>query len=233
MDSSTYRPTAKDAPVDRPSVARAGIPCIVAATGLPLVCMPAMAQETEPRFEITPHVAWRGGGSFSDQDTDAGFDLQESSAWGLTINGAVSQNTQWEVFYARQSTDAAPTRTLSGATPFDMDIEYLHVGGTYLFEGAKVQPFIALTIGASRFDPQPDGFDGQTFLSGSFGGGVKFDLARNLGVRLEARGYGTLVDKDNRLFCESDAGLGTCLIVIDGTFLSQWEVRAGLTLGFD
>ena len=187
----------------------------------------------EPRFEITPYAAWRGGGKFSDTETDAGFKLRESSAYGLTINGAVSRNTQWEVFYARQSTDAAPMGALSGANLFDMDIEYLQIGGTYLFDGEKVQPFVALTVGASRFDPRPVGFSGQTFLAGSFGGGWKFNLARNLGIRLEARGYGTLVEKDSRLFCESDGGVGTCLIVLDGKFLSQWEVRAGLTLRFD
>lgn len=194
---------------------------------------PTLAQEPEPRFELTPFVAWRGGGEFSDTRSSARIELRESNAFGVTFNGAVKRNTQWEVFYGRQSTEADPLGTLPGATVFDMDIDTLHVGGTYLFDGDKVVPFIAMTVGASRYDPHPTGFSAKTFVSGSFGGGWKFNIARNVGIRAEARAYGTLIDSDNRLFCESDGGEGTCLIILEGEVLAQWEARVGLTLRFD
>jgi hypothetical protein len=194
---------------------------------------PAVAQEPEPRFELTPFTAWRGGGEFSDTQSSASIELRESNAFGVTFNGAVKQNTQWEVFYGRQSTEADPMGTLPGTTVFDMDIDTLHVGGTYLFDGDKVIPFIAMTLGASRYDPHPAGYSAKTFISGSFGGGWKFNLARNFGIRAEARAYGSLIDSDNRLFCESDGGAGTCLIILEGEVLAQWEARVGLTLRFD
>lgn len=193
----------------------------------------ALAQDAIPRFEVTPFAAWRGGGEFSDTESSARIELQESNAFGLTINGAVAHNTQWEVFYARQSTEADPLGTLPGTGSFDIDVDYLHLGGTYLFDGDKVIPFIAATVGAARFDPRPGGFGSKTFASGSIGGGWKFNLARNVGIRAEARAYGTLIDSDNRLFCESDGGTGTCLIVLDGKLLTQWEARLGLTFRFD
>ncbi len=191
------------------------------------------AQETQPRFEITPWAAWRGGGEFSDTESNARIELRESRAFGLTLNGAVAANTQWEVFYARQSTEADPLGTLQGTGPFDIDIDYLHLGGTYLFEGNKVIPFIAATLGAARLDPRPGGFGSKTFASGSLGGGWKFNLARNVGIRAEVRGYATLIDSNNRLFCESDGGAGSCLIILEGKLLNQWEARLGLTLRFD
>ena len=194
---------------------------------------PAIAQESKPRFELTPFAAWRGGGEFSDTQSSATIKLRESSAFGVTLNGLVQQNTQWEVFYGRQSTEAGPTGTLSDSVPFDMDIDTLHIGGTYLFEGEKIVPFIAMTLGASRYDPHPADFSAQTFVSGSIGGGWKFNLARNVGLRVEARAYGTLVDSDSRLFCESDGGAGSCLIILEGEVLGQWEARVGLTLGFN
>ena len=207
------------------------------ARGLLLTCLciagPAVAQESVPRFELTPFAAWRGGGEFSDTQSSASIELRESNAFGITFNGQVRQNTQWEVFYGRQSTQADPKGTLPGATVFDMDIDTLHVGGTYLFEGDKVVPFIAMTVGATRYDPNPAGYSARTFISGSFGGGWKFNVARNVGIRVEARAYGTLVDSDNRLFCESDGGAGTCLIILEGEILAQWEARVGLMLRFD
>jgi hypothetical protein len=194
---------------------------------------PAVAQEPGPRFELTPFAAWRGGGEFSDTQSSASIDLRESSAFGVTFNGVVQQNTQWEVFYGRQSTEADPMGTLPGTAVFDMDVDTLHVGGTYLFDGDTVVPFIAMTLGASRYDPHSAGFSAKTFVSGSFGGGWKFSIARNIGIRAEARAYGTLIDSDNRLFCESDGGAGSCLIILEGEILWQWEARIGLTLRFD
>ena len=108
----------------------------------------------------------------------------------------------------------------------------MQIGGTLLFEGARARPFIALTIGASRFDPTPGDYSSKTFLSGSFGGGWKIGLGDNFALRLEGRVYTTLVDDNNSLFCESSGGSGSCLIVLDGKLFNQWEARAGLTVRF-
>ena len=99
------------------------------------------------------------------------------------------------------------------------------------WDGERVRPFIALTIGATRFEPRVPGYDARTYASMSFGAGWKFRLAEHFGLRLEARGYGTLIDNNSRLFCEIDGG-GACLIVIEGRIVAQWEARAGFSLRF-
>lgn len=190
---------------------------------------PVIAQDDSTSFELTPFAAYRGGGQFEDKEGLVEFELQESNAWGLILNGNVEANTQWEVLYSNQSTSI---EAIPDEPDLDMDVEYLHLGGTYLFGGERVRPFIAATIGASRFDPQPSGFGSETFVSGSFGAGWKINLAKNLALRVEARGYATLVDNDSQLFCvSSDAG-GACLIVLEGSFFTQWETRAGLVFRF-
>ena len=117
-------------------------------------------------------------------------------------------------------------------TLFALRVDYLHFGGTYLFEGEKVRPFIALTIGATRFDPGLPGLSGETYGSMSFGAGWKFRLGEHVGLRLEARGFGTLIDSSSRLFCGSSELGGACLIVTEGEILSQWEARAGFSVRF-
>lgn len=194
---------------------------------------PAGAQDTETRFEITPLAAWRVGGEFSDTESDVKLEVRESAAWGLTVNGKVKSNTEWEVLYSRQQTevDVADLGAEDSAL-LDMNIDFLQIGGTYLFDGERARPFIAMTVGASRFDPSFDGSSAKTFFSGSFGAGVKLQLGKRLGLRLEARGFATLVDNDSRLFCGSSPEGGGCLIIAEGKVLWQTEARAGISFRF-
>ena len=205
---------------------------LVLAATLILTSLPATAQESPGKFELTPFAAYRGGGDFEEKEGAAEFELQESNAWGLILNGTVEANTQWEVLYASQSTSVDITGAIPDEPAFDLDVEYLHVGGTYLFDGDRVRPFMAATIGASHFEPQPSGFSSETFVSGSIGGGWKISLGKHLALRVEARGYATLVDSDSRLFCESSDAGGVCLVILEGSFFTQWEARAGLTFRF-
>ena len=203
---------------------------IAALTCLGLA-LPAFANANETRFEITPFAAYRVGGTFDDAESEAELELAESNAWGFIVNGAVQSNTEWEVLYARQSTDVNASGIVVPQSGLDIDVEYLHFGGTYLFDGERVRPFVAMTIGATRFDPGLSGGDARTYFSGSLGAGWKFRLADHIGLRLEGRGYGTLIDSTSRLFCVSDGG-GACLITLEGRILTQWEARAGLTIRF-
>ena len=206
-------------------------PLLLAVT-LILTSLPATANESPGKFELTPFAAYRGGGDFEEKEGLVEFELQESNAWGLILNGTVEANTQWEVLYASQSTSVDITGAIPDESAFDLDVEYLHVGGTYLFDGDRVRPFIAATIGASHFEPQPSGFGSETFVSGSIGGGWKISLGKTLALRVEARGYATLVDNDSRLFCESSDAGGSCLLILEGSLFTQWETRAGLTFRF-
>ena len=218
----------------KPSWLRRATTVIVAGTAIANVVMPAsaLAQSTETRFEITPWAGYRVGGRFDETDGGAEFDLQESNTWGLSINGAVRSDAEWELLYAEQTTSIDVSGPIALPVGLDVDVQYLQVGGTLLFDGEHARPFIALTVGASRFDPTPGNYNSKTFLSGSFGGGWKIGLSDNFALRLEGRVYATLLEDNNSLFCESSGGSGSCLIFVDGDLLAQWEARAGLTVRF-
>ena len=192
----------------------------------------ASAQDGTFKFEITPFAGYRIGGHFEEEDGSAEFELGESDAQGITLNVLANPNGQWEVLYAHQSTDLN-TKGVFANDPFiDLDIEYLQLGGTYLFDGNNTRPFIALTLGVSRFDPQPSEFSSETFFSASFAGGLHLNANRRFGVRLEGRVFATFVDSNSSIFCSSVAGAGACLIQIEGTVVTQWEARVGLVFRF-
>ena len=205
---------------------------LLAGMGFASVPGEAFAQAADAGFEITPWAGYRVGGNFDDTDSDAEIELQESNSWGVTVNGAVRPDGEWEFLYAKQSTSIDASGAITLPSNLDVDVHYLQIGGTYLFDGDRARPFIALTIGASRFELNPGDFGAKTFFSGSLGGGWKAGLGENLAVRIEGRVYSTIVDDDSSLFCESSGGTGSCLIVLDGNLFTQWEARAGFTVRF-
>jgi len=189
-------------------------------------------QTTAYKFEITPFIGYRMGGLFEETDGDAEFTLTDSESLGFLFNVAANPNGQYEFLYAQQSTEIDSAGLFVSDPQFDLDVEYYQFGGTYLFDGDVARPFIALTIGMSRFDPQPAEFSTENFFSASFGGGVQLNPGGRFGVRLEGRVYTSLVDDNSRIFCGSDGEVGGCLIQIDGTLLTQWEVKAGVVFRF-
>lgn len=198
-----------------------------------LACVAFAGAEEAPRFELTPYAAYRFGGEFEEQDGDRAFELGEGNAQGLIFNiRAADVNTQWEVLYARQQAEVETQPSFSGGPLLDIDIDYLHFGGTYLFEGVNTRPFVALTAGVSHFEPGLPGYAGETYFSGSIGGGVQVRATKRLGVRLEARAFATLVDSDGSLFCASGDQISGCAFTVNGTALYQFEARAGLVFRF-
>ena len=207
-------------------------PCVIAAILFSCHASPATAQEHSFKFEITPFVAYRIGGNFDQQDGDGEFELDESNAQGIMLNIRANPNGQFEVLYARQSTEVDTQDFFVNDSAVDIDVEYFHLGGTYLFDGENVRPFVALTIGLSHFDPRIATLDSESFFSASFGAGIHFNASRRIGLRLEARVFTTLVESDSNIFCVSAGEVGECLIHVDGTMLSQFEARAGLVFRF-
>ncbi len=192
----------------------------------------AAAQDKLFKFEITPFAAYRIGGQFDEKDGDGQFELNESDAQGITLNVLANPNGQWELFYARQDTEVDTQGLFVNDPLIDLDVEYLQIGGTYLFDGEDTRPFIALTLGVTHFDPQPAEFGSESYFSASFGGGIQLNASKRIGVRIEGRVFTTLIESDSDIFCSSTDGVGACLIQVDGTTLTQWEARAGLVFRF-
>lgn len=197
-----------------------------------LLAPPAAAQE-RLNYELTPYAAYRIDGDFEDDETGEEYDLDDSDAFGIIFNMYAKPQGQWEVLYAKQSTEVDTNGAIAGTPPsIDLDVEYLQIGGTYLFDGGRAQPFIALTLGVTHFDPQFADLDSENYFSASFGAGIKLNPEGRIGGRLEGRVYSTFLESNSDIFCSSNFGAGQCLIQTSGTALRQWEARAGLVFRF-
>jgi len=157
-------------------------------------------------------------------------DLDDAASYGLIVNWPAEVNTEWEIYLSRQSTSLQTSGLFAtGESALaDLDITYLQAGGTYFFEGEKARPYIVATVGASRFEPDDSAFDAETFFAFGIGGGVKLAPTSRLGLRLEGRVLGSVVNSDSAVFCRSGPAANGCLVAVNGSMVWQWEVLAGL-----
>ncbi|MFQ6023206.1 MAG: outer membrane protein [Acidiferrobacterales bacterium] len=191
-----------------------------------------LAQEKPPRYELTPFGAYQGGGEFEQVGTGSELELDESGSFGLVFNRRVDADRQWEIFYSRQETELDTEGLFVNEPVLDLDVDYLQFGGTYAFDSELGRPYIVATIGVSRFDPEPSGFDSETFFSFSFGGGVKLFPDKRFGLRLEGRFLATVVDSDSEILCRTGFDTNFCAVRVEGDLLWQWQMMAGLIFRF-
>jgi opacity protein-like surface antigen len=185
-------------------------------------------------WEVTPFVGYRMGGDFDLDGSPAAskVDLDDHGSFGLAVNlfSSGDKSESYELFYSRQKASVAKNSPLA---PFDLNVEYLHLGGTLNFnDELPVRPYIAGGLGLTRFSPQTGNGGDDSRFSLSLGAGVKLPVTKRFNVRLEARGFLTLVNSQSAFFCASGTQGGVCAIRVKGDSFIQYELLAGAAFAF-
>jgi hypothetical protein len=192
--------------------------------------LPAAVFAQPGRFEITPFAGYRLNGDFNAESSDV-FDprldveIEESAAYGVLLDIPLAPNWQLELLANRQRSAfivdrglLEPSRELG-----DVDLTMVHAGVLLQWGAGQVNPFLAVSGGLTRIDPQFEELDADNRFSVSFGGGAKIFFSENIGLRLEARGFWTDLDTGFRdRYDRYDSGDG----------LYQGEASAGLIFAF-
>ncbi|MEN8169402.1 MAG: hypothetical protein ABFS08_04185 [Pseudomonadota bacterium] len=181
-------------------------------------------------LDITLLYGSQGGGLLNHIDSDSTLELEESPGRALILGIPYSADQDLELFYSRQQTRLqGDTMVVPSEDLFDLDIHYLHLGGTVLSEEYhKLQGFISGGLGLSHFSPALDGVAAENRLSMSLGLGARWMPTKRVGLRVETRFYGTLFNSNTTIFCS-----GGCQFTISGDLLSQYALFAGLVLRLD
>ena len=178
-------------------------------------------------WEIAPFAALHLGGDFNDNVADIRFDAREGVAFGVILAIPDKADTRYELLYAFQRTDISAKR-MPGAEPlFDLDIHYLHIGGSYRFMEGKVQPFVSGGVGASHFVPRGNGLASKTYFSVSLGVGVTAPVYKSVSLRIEGRGFLTILPENSTVFCVSSGGV-TCAVKAQGDVFGQFLLMTGI-----
>ncbi len=194
----------------------------VVAVGL---CRAGYAQ----KIEFTPFYGYMFSGSLTDANTGEKFDIADSDGYGGMLDIPLSEMTQFEFFFSRQETEFKSDEGLFvGHKLFDLDVDYYHVGGTYIILNGPWQPFVAGTLGATVLNPDASGMDSVTRFSLGLGGGVRYFPTEHLGLYLGVRGFLTFIEGDALFRSES----GAATIVVDANGLWQVQLLAGVIFAF-
>jgi hypothetical protein len=197
-----------------------------------MLVLPVCALAQEANTEITAFGAYRFGGTFEDEQSDASYELEDSPSFGLILNIRDKHNTQWEIFYSQQQTEAEFLGGTVNDPEVDIDLHVLQLGGTYQWDGEVARPYLAFTLGGTHVRTSSADSKSDTFFSGSIGVGMKFLPTSRVGIRVEARAYGTLIDSGTDLFCSTGPDANVCAVRVEGEMLSQFETFVGVTFRF-
>jgi hypothetical protein len=194
----------------------------------------AIAQDPRPtgppRFEITPFIGYRTAGEFEVGATGEDLDLDESTTVALALNLRIDAASQYELFYSRQATQLESSSSLG---ELDVDVEYLHIGGTLVMDDRlRWTPYIVGTLGVTRFSPEPPQSRDEARFSLSIGGGVRVPYSERFSLRFEARGFFTFTDTSSSFFCETGSFGGICEVRASGNTFIQYEALAGAAFAF-
>lgn len=196
---------------------------------------PLAAREPPLLFEVAGFGALTVGGHLRWSDpgdatgTGSTVSLADHGAFALTADLRADEGSQYELFYSREATDLSgrPGVPRTGVT-----IEYLHLGGTLLLDDEpQIKPYIVGGLGVARLTPGDQGST-DTRFSASLGLGLRWPVTRHFSVRLEGRGFVTLVNPDAAAFCRSDQNGLLCRIRGSGRTFLQGEFLAGAAWAF-
>jgi opacity protein-like surface antigen len=196
---------------------------------------PPWAGDGEPLFETGALGALAVGGRFNvhdlTTDSSAGtrISLADHGAFAVTADMKADEGAQYELFYSREATALHGS---AGIPRADVTIEYLHLGGTLVLNDEfKIKPYAAGGLGVTRLTPGEAG-DTDTRFSVSFGLGLKWPVTRHFALRVEGRGFLTLVDSNTAVFCRSDQDGLLCRIRGNGRTFLQGQFLAGAAFAF-
>jgi hypothetical protein len=194
---------------------------------LALVAAPTIFAQRHTTVEIAPFIGYRFGGSVGDTFSAARYGIDGARSEGVTISVPVRRDIAVELLFSRQDT-GVDVAGHPGTKRYDLTIDHWMLGAAGDFPGrsGRVRPFVAAYLGLTRIQSSNDYTTSNGYFSAAIGGGVKFDLAEHVGVRVDARAYAVFVRSGAGAIC----GPAGCSLAFAGNAMFQGEVAASLFL---
>jgi opacity protein-like surface antigen len=182
-------------------------------------------------YEVTPLFGYTFGGHLKDSDSGESFDFDDTVNYGLILSlrdESKRGDAFYEILYSHQSTYLkADQLLLPDNKHFDLDIDYLHLGGRFgPWTESTFKPYVVAGVGVAYFDAKHG--DSETKFSFSIGGGVNVPLSEHIGFRLEGRAFGSVFENNSSIFCANNQ----CLVKTKGDVLWQYSGFSGLVFSF-
>ncbi len=177
----------------------------------------------ERDVEFAPWLGFRSGASL-DSTTAGVASAEADAAWslGLSAGWKVRPDGWLEVLFDHQTLEF-DQGSGADARRFDVEVDYLQVGGGYEPPRAGMRPYVTAAVGLGWFGSGSGSEMDSTGLSASIGGGFKVPVGRKVLFRLEARAWAMLASGNVEIAC----GPG-CRLSVGGEGFWQVGLRAAV-----
>lgn len=195
---------------------------VAVLAGVLAIVRPVAAQ----KIEVTPFAGYRFAGGYSWFVAGPSSDFDGAPSFGVAVDVPIGRGEAVDVLFTRQEARLDVFDPFGQSERVPVTVDLWQFGGTQEFGRGRVRPFVAGTLGLTRY-AWPGDSEVRFSLGG--GGGVKLFATRHVGLRLDGRVYATFVDGD------STAGIcspGFCLIHLDVSVVWQADFTAGVTFAF-
>jgi hypothetical protein len=186
---------------------------------------PARAQTVE----ISPFYGYRFGASISTVTEGPVVDDDGGPSFGAVVDvvfGSQTEGLKVEGVYSHEdATLKVRSSEFDPPTYVRAQVDQILLGGIQDLTGDRARPFLSGLFGITRYAVPGDT---EVRLAVGVGTGVKAYLTRNIGLRLDARGYMTIVNLGGAGVC---GGAG-CAIAFNVSPAFQADLSAGLIVAF-
>jgi len=203
---------------------------LLLAGAMTLVVAPvstSRAGEPHP-FEITPFAGYRFGGRL--EVLLGRLVMSDAPVFGGVLGYRVSPDALVEFTYVQENTDFVFEPIASGDNIFvtDLTVHSFYLGGVYEHGLSNVRPYVGMSLGMSRFDPELDGAESDTRFSFHFMGGLRTDFSQAVGLKWGVRGiFSTPPDDGSVILCTDEE---TCYTQTGNSLTSQFDFTLGLVI---
>jgi len=178
------------------------------------------------RFGISPFFGYRFGGEIQDAKTGEEYSLKDAPAYGLFLDYApIGYFGRFEVLWSRQDSSVNFNGN-NGLGNVDVIMDVFQIGGECEYGSDRFRLYVSADLGATHFST--DGYGDTTQFSFGIGGGVKAFLTKNLYLRADLRGFGTVTQAEGSFLFVN----GVTVATFSGTTFWQGQVSAGIGVTF-
>jgi len=187
------------------------------------ICLSTISFSTwSTDWEITPFVGKIFSSDITNLDGESSLSLNDSPNYGIALAWQDSPNGQGQILinYASHDFDSA-----LDDKNYSLDVLYAHFNGIAQFRQHGYVTTVSLGLGGAYFDTD---FGEELYPSLTVSFGTRYEFSDNIAFVTEIRGYASVVEKDNNLFCRDDV----CAALIDDSLWIETTISVGLSYKF-
>jgi len=191
----------------------------------------AVATSAAQSIEVVPFGGYRVGGSGAAGSpyTPIVYDAGGGVSFGAIVDvpyGPPKEGLKFEALFSHERSwiEVQGPSLFDPKTRVDVTVDHLMAGGVQELDDTPGRAFIGGLFGLSRY-ATPDEVDIR--LTIGLSAGAKFFANRHIGLRIDARGYMTIVSLSGAAVCS-----GGCVVALNINPAFQADFTAGMIIAF-